>query len=211
MKKLILFFIPVLCISLELNTCSKKTAAVPADSREATTSVQPQPQPAATQTTKPVVEKPAPVARVKQPDKVDLERDIVEQPDKTDQEQDITVTTSLGDEVLQFDTILFDYDSYELRPDAIATLEKIAQVLMKNPTAVLTIEGHCDERGTVEYNLALGEQRAHSVKSYFVEYGFNPENLLTISYGKEKPIDPRHNEEAWSKNRRAVLNPSDSE
>lgn len=200
MKKLILFFIPVLCISLALNTCSKKTAAVPADSREAITSVQPQPkpQPTATQTTKPVVEKPAETVRA-------------EQPDKTDQEQDITVTTSLGDEVLQFDTILFDYDSYELRPDAIATLEKIAQVLMKNPTAVLTIEGHCDERGTVEYNLALGEQRAHSVKSYFVEYGFNPENLLTISYGKEKPIDPRHNEEAWSKNRRAVLNPSDSE
>jgi len=66
----------------------------------------------------------------------------------------------------------------------------------------LRIEGHCDERGTIEYNLALGERRANSVKNYLVNYGIDPNRLTTISYGEERPKDPRHNEEAWAKNRR---------
>jgi len=200
MKKINLFLIAVLSIGLAFNACSKKTAAVQTDNRETITPspAQPLPQPASTRPVKPAVKQPVPASEPVQAD-------------KTDKEQGITITTAIEDKILQFDAINFDYDSYELRPDAIATLEKIAGVLKENPTATITIEGHCDERGTVEYNLALGEQRAHSVKTYFVEYGLNPDNLSTISYGKEKPIDPHHNEAAWSKNRRAVLNHNETE
>ena len=66
----------------------------------------------------------------------------------------------------------------------------------------MTIEGHCDERGTDEYNLALGDRRANSAKSFLVDLGISPRRLTTISFGEERPLDPRHNEEAWAKNRR---------
>ena len=78
-------------------------------------------------------------------------------------------------------------------------------MLKENPDIKLTIEGHCDERGTIEYNLALGERRANAVKNYLINYGINPKRLSTISYGKERPLDPRSNEEAWAKNRRAAF------
>ena len=67
----------------------------------------------------------------------------------------------------------------------------------------IQIEGHCDERGTIEYNLALGERRANSAKNYLISLGISPDRISTISYGEEKPLDPGHNEEAWAKNRRA--------
>jgi peptidoglycan-associated lipoprotein len=73
---------------------------------------------------------------------------------------------------------------------------------MKHPTIKIQIEGHCDERGTSEYNLALGERRANSAKKYLISLGMPADRISTISYGKEKPLDPGHNEEAWSKNRR---------
>jgi peptidoglycan-associated lipoprotein len=73
---------------------------------------------------------------------------------------------------------------------------------MKNPSVKIQIEGHCDERGTVEYNLALGERRANSAKRYLSSLGLTVNRVSTISYGKEKPLDPGHNEEAWAKNRR---------
>ncbi len=74
---------------------------------------------------------------------------------------------------------------------------------MKYSTVKIQIEGHCDERGTAEYNLALGERRANSAKKYLVSLGIPADRLSTISYGKEMPLDPGHNEEAWAKNRRA--------
>lgn len=76
-------------------------------------------------------------------------------------------------------------------------------LLEKRPKGKIQIEGHCDERGTVEYNLALEERRAHSAKQYLVSHGISPDRISTISYGKEMPLDPGHHEEAWAKNRRA--------
>jgi len=99
--------------------------------------------------------------------------------------------------------IHFDFDDDRIREDAKKILNRNAEVLMKYPWVKVLIEGHCDERGTVEYNLALGERRAMNAKKYLVSYGIDPSRISIISYGEEKPLDPRHNEEAWAKNRRA--------
>jgi len=102
-----------------------------------------------------------------------------------------------------FRDIHFDFDKSFIRPDAKPVLEEIAAWMKKNPGARLLIEGHCDERGTAEYNMALGERRAESARAYLVSLGVSREVLSTVSFGKEKPLDPGHNEEAWAKNRRA--------
>jgi len=101
-----------------------------------------------------------------------------------------------------FETIYFDLDSYVLRQDARDALNKNAQWLLKKSTATVRLEGNCDERGSDEYNLALGEKRAKAAKSYLVTLGVPADRLVTISYGKEKPVDPGHNDAAWAKNRR---------
>ncbi len=100
-------------------------------------------------------------------------------------------------------TIFFAYDDYSLSTEAQSELSKVGEYLKGNPNAVVQVEGHCDERGTVEYNLALGERRAQSVKSYLVNLGVTDARLTTISYGEEKPSIEGHDESAWSKNRRA--------
>jgi peptidoglycan-associated lipoprotein len=100
-------------------------------------------------------------------------------------------------------TIFFDFDKYNLKPDATAALNQNLAWLRANPDFEVRIEGHCDERGTDEYNLALGDRRSTSAKSFLVERGIPASRLRTISYGEERPIDPRHNEQAWGKNRRA--------
>jgi peptidoglycan-associated lipoprotein len=102
-----------------------------------------------------------------------------------------------------FRTVYFDFDKYNIRSDQKANLDKNAEILRKNPDLVIKIEGHCDERGTVEYNLALGDKRANSVKDYLVNLGIPANRIEVISYGKERPVDPGHNEAAWAKNRRA--------
>jgi peptidoglycan-associated lipoprotein len=99
--------------------------------------------------------------------------------------------------------IYFDYDKSNIRPEFQPVLEGIAQWLGKAPARQLLIEGHCDERGTDEYNLALGERRALAVRRYLVALGVAAERLHTISYGEEKPVDPGHDESSWAKNRRA--------
>ncbi|MCX6640770.1 MAG: peptidoglycan-associated lipoprotein Pal [bacterium] len=101
--------------------------------------------------------------------------------------------------------VYFDYDKSNLRPDARSAAEFDAGVLQKYASWTATIEGHCDERGTTEYNLALGEKRAGSVKSFFIESGLAADRFQVISYGEERPADPGHAEAAWAKNRRAVL------
>ena len=98
--------------------------------------------------------------------------------------------------------IYFDFDKSNLKPDATATLDKNAEWLSKNPTAKIRIEGNCDERGTNEYNMALGERRANSAKQYLLKLGVSADRLTTVSYGEEKPVDPGHDEAAWAKNRR---------
>jgi peptidoglycan-associated lipoprotein len=99
--------------------------------------------------------------------------------------------------------VSFDLDKYDIRPQDVEILKEDAALLMKYPNVKVQIEGHCDERGTSEYNLALGERRANSVKKYLVSLGVPANRLSTISYGKEMPADPGHHEEAWAKNRRA--------
>ena len=98
---------------------------------------------------------------------------------------------------------LFAYDSDELDEVARQVIAKNADVLKKYPTWIITIEGHCDERGTAEYNLALGERRAVSARTYLVSLGIPADRIKTVSYGKEFPFDPGHDDAAWGKNRRA--------
>ena len=97
----------------------------------------------------------------------------------------------------------FDYDSDELTSAGQRVLDANAAVMKKYPTWVVTIEGHADERGTAEYNLALGERRAVAARTYLVSLGIRADRLRTVSYGKEFPFDPAHDEGAWAKNRRA--------
>ncbi len=100
------------------------------------------------------------------------------------------------------ENIHFDFDKSELKPEARAILVKKAEWLRNNEDFSVRIEGHCDERGTNEYNLALGERRANAAWKFLNALGISGNRMTTISYGEERPADPRHNEEAWSKNRR---------
>ncbi len=111
--------------------------------------------------------------------------------------------TETTTERLALEDAFFDFDDFSLRQDAKSSLEKDGKYLEKNSVSRVVIEGHCDERGSVEYNLALGEKRARAAKDYLVSYGIPGGRLTTISYGKERPFDQGHDEEAWSKNRRA--------
>jgi peptidoglycan-associated lipoprotein len=99
--------------------------------------------------------------------------------------------------------IYFDFDSFSILPEAQEILSSKAEWLQNNPDATVTIEGHCDERGTIEYNLALGDRRGESAKAFLVNLGIAKSRLNTISYGEERPLDPGNNENAWGKNRRA--------
>jgi peptidoglycan-associated lipoprotein len=99
--------------------------------------------------------------------------------------------------------VFFDLDSSEISAEGQKTLATNAEVLKKYPSWVVSIEGHCDERGTAEYNLALGERRALAARTYLVSLGLDAGRLRTVSYGKEFPFDPNHSEDAWAKNRRA--------
>jgi peptidoglycan-associated lipoprotein len=98
--------------------------------------------------------------------------------------------------------IYFDFDRSDLREDARQTLQAKAEALRQFPDIRIRIEGHCDERGTVEYNLALGERRAEAARAYLVDLGIDPDRMTTISYGEERPAMEGQNEGAWSQNRR---------
>jgi peptidoglycan-associated lipoprotein len=103
---------------------------------------------------------------------------------------------------LELVTINFEFDMYNLTPEARDVIADNAKALADRSEAVIKIEGHCDERGTDEYNMALGEKRAQVARDYFVNYGIDPSRISIISYGESTPADPGHNEEAWAKNRR---------
>ena len=102
------------------------------------------------------------------------------------------------------DRVHFELDRYDLSPEAEATLQKQAALLQLYPKIVITIEGHADERGTREYNLALGDRRADTVRNYLAALGVSPDRVSVISYGKERPECPDASEECWSENRRGV-------
>jgi len=143
----------------------------------------------------PVMEPPTPAASVEK--LAPVEPAAVETPAVA------TLTTPAGS---LLETVHFAYDSSLLQVPARQALQNNAAWLQTHPTVAVTIEGHCDERGSGEYNLALGEQRARAVKTYLVDLGVAAERLQTISYGEEAPLDPNHNEAAWEKNRRAAFN-----
>ena len=102
------------------------------------------------------------------------------------------------------DVIYFDTDRYNIDADDQAALAQQAQYLQQYPNVRATVEGHCDERGTRDYNLALGERRANAAKNYLASLGVSPDRISTVSYGKERPAALGSNEDAWAKNRRAV-------
>ncbi len=103
----------------------------------------------------------------------------------------------------ELETVLFAFDSFKLGNEAKTILKKSAKWMKDGASSSVQIEGHCDERGTTEYNLALGERRANAAKEYLVRLGVDASRLSVISYGKERPQDPGHDESAWGRNRRA--------
>lgn len=180
-KKSLIITILILCIGLIMMGCPKK----------------------------PVV-KEEPSAKKEEAAKIEAERVAKEKESKTKEEFEKSLvakrTPGIEGEVFEsslLKDIHFDFDKYDVRPEDMAILRENAALLKKYPNVKVQIEGHCDERGTIEYNLALGERRATSTKNYLVSLGISTDRLSTISYGKEKPLDPGHHEEAWAKNRRA--------
>ena len=158
---------------------------------------------------KPVI-KEEPSTKKEEASKIEAERMAKERESKAKEEfeKSLVAKRTPGIEGEVFESSLlkdnhFDFDKYDIRPKDVAILRENAALLKKYPKVKIQIEGHCDERGTVEYNLALGERRATSTKNYLVSLGISADRLSTISYGKERPLDPGHNEEAWTKNRRA--------
>jgi peptidoglycan-associated lipoprotein len=106
---------------------------------------------------------------------------------------------------IQQENIYFEFDKSTLTPVAQETLTRKAELLRKFPNLAVTIEGHADERGTNEYNLALGDRRAESAKAFLVQLGIEASRMTTISYGEERPVCTEHTEECWAKNRRGVF------
>jgi peptidoglycan-associated lipoprotein len=180
-KKSLVITVLILCIGLVVMGCPKKT-----------------------------VMKEEPSVKKEEAAKTEAERAAKEQ-EKTAKEQfekSLVAERTPGIEGQVFESSLlkdihFDFDKYDVRPGDAAILKENAALLKKFPNVKIQIEGHCDERGTVEYNLALGERRANRTKDYLVSLGISAARISTISYGKEKPLDPGHDEDAWAKNRRA--------
>jgi peptidoglycan-associated lipoprotein len=104
--------------------------------------------------------------------------------------------------MLQQTVVRFEFNSAQLTPESQTRLQKLAEALTANRSVPIRIAGHCDERGTEEYNLALGQKRAEVAKTYLATLGVEPSRIETISYGEERPLDPRQTDEAWSANRR---------
>ncbi len=180
-KKSLVITVLILCIGLIMMGCPKKT-----------------------------VVKEEPSVKKEEAAKPEAERAAMEKETKTKEqfEKSLVAERTPGIEGQVFESSLlkdihFNFDKYDIRPEDAAILKENAALLKKFPNVKIQIEGHCDARGTVEYNLALGERRANRAKDYLVSLGISTARISTISYGKEKPLDPGHTEEAWAKNRRA--------
>ena len=130
------------------------------------------------------------------------ERDTSAAEDTKPAEPVVKDTTPV-EQTLELKTVYFEYDKTDLTSKARRDLAENARRLKANPEINVRIEGHCDERGTVDYNLALGERRARATRAYLINFGINPARINIVSYGKEKPLDQSHGPDAWSKNRRA--------
>ncbi len=174
----------VVTLALTVGACGKKTSPV--------LRPMPEPQPPATTPETPPPSPPQPVT----------EQPIVPPEPVAEAAIDSKPLDELNKEGL-LKPVFFEYDASDLSAEAQQTLNQDATLLKEHSTWVITIEGHCDERGTAEYNLALGERRAVAARTYLVSLGIAADRLHTVSYGKEFPFDPGHAEAAWAKNRRA--------
>ena len=131
---------------------------------------------------------------------------VKEVPPETFRQPTVETREESVDEINQrgvLQTIHFDYDQSEIRAEDRAILQANSQWLRSNPKWKVRIEAHCDERGTLKYNLALGERRADGTRAYLVSLGIDPSRMRIVTYGEERPADPGHSEEAWARNRRA--------
>jgi peptidoglycan-associated lipoprotein len=204
-KKSFSIFILILCLGLFLVGCPKKTVVVHRDKP----SVQ-----ASEDARRLEAERAAREAReaqeLKERELARIKEEEVKMAQGRELEKSLVVKKESGIEGEVFESkllkdIYFDYDKYEIRREDEEILKENAAFLKKNPKMKIQIEGHCDERGTSEYNIALGERRANHTKKYLVSLGIASDRISTISYGEERPLDPSNNEKAWAKNRRAHI------
>ena len=196
-KSYIVSVIFILCIGLILMGCPKKTVVKDEPSAKA-------------EAAKIEAER---VAKEKEGEVKEKERETTRLKEKEEQakrefERSLVTKKTPGIEGEVFESSLlksihFDFDKYDIRPGDVEILKGNSALLKKFSNVKIQIEGHCDERGTNEYNLALGERRANSTKKYLTSLGITADRVSTISYGEEKPMDPAHSEESWTKNRRA--------
>ncbi len=145
---------------------------------------------------------PAPAPRVAPSGSPPARSEVVTAPPAPPREQPARQVAQAAPKGVSLEDIFFDFDKAEIRPDAKAGLEGDVAWLKAHPKTAVTIEGHCDERGTSEYNLGLGERRAHAAKDYLAALGIDPTRLTIVSYGKERPFVLGHDEVAWRWNRR---------
>src|SRR5512136_1730087 len=204
-KKSFTIFVLVLCLGLFVTGCAKKKVVIDRDRPSAQRSEEAsrlEAERAAREAKEAQEAKERELARIKEEEaklaqKGELEKSLVAKKEQGI-EGEVFESKLLKD-------IRFDYDKYDIRQVDEGILRENAAFLKKNPKMKIQIEGHCDERGTAEYNLALGERRANNTKRYLVSLGITSDRISTISFGKERPLDPGHNEEAWAKNRRAHI------
>jgi len=204
-KKSFSIFILILCLGLFLVGCPKKTVVVNRDRPSVQRSEEArrlEAERAAREAREAQELKERELARIKEEEaKMAQDREL---------EKSLVAKKERGIEGQVFESkllkdIYFGYDKYEIRREDEEILKENAAFLKKNPKMKIQIEGHCDDRGTAEYNLALGERRANHTKKYLVSLGIASDRISTISYGEERPLDPSNNEEAWAKNRRAHI------
>ncbi|MBM4339518.1 MAG: peptidoglycan-associated lipoprotein Pal [Deltaproteobacteria bacterium] len=198
-KSYIVSIIFILCMGLILMGCPKKTVVKDEPSTKEAARVEAE--------RKAKEEKEREARRIAE-EKAKEESRLREEATKRELERSLQAKTTPGVEGVVYESSLlksvhFDFDKYDIRPADAEILKANSAFLKKYPNVKIQIEGHCDERGTNEYNLALGERRANSTKKYLNSLGIAADRISTISYGEEKPLDPAHNEDAWAKNRRA--------
>jgi peptidoglycan-associated lipoprotein len=203
-RKSLSIMILILCFGLVLTGCPKKTVVKEEPSAKTAEELALEKQKAA----KLEAEKAAKEKESREKELARIKEEETKKAKEKEFEKSLVAKREPGIEGVVLETKLlkdihFDFDKYDIRPGDAEILKGNAALLMKYPTVKIQIEGHCDERGTIEYNLALGERRASSAKNYLISLGLSASRISTISYGKEKPLDPGHNEEAWAKNRRA--------
>ena len=202
-RKSIGILIFVLCLSLILTGCPKKTVVKEEPSVKREEALRKE------EVAKKEAERVAKEVREKEAAKIREEEVKKEEARKAREfEKSLVAKKEPGIEGIVLESkllkdIYFDFDKYDIRPGDAEILKENATLLKKYTNVKIQIEGHCDERGTIEYNLALGERRANNTKQYLISLGVPPDRISTISYGKERPLDSGHNEEAWAKNRRA--------